>query len=235
MERREHTFFLPISRQEVAMREGDGYTEKALIKKNRRLYETISFYLAAMTLRLGDKEKPERDDILSLLVPDIEYMMIEAYKLNIGDIFEFDYTCPECKKTDQPMEFDLNSLEYRSLPPELDSTDPTISLTLPRTQDTAVIGMLNGHKELILLGMQSDNEFDPNQADFRCLRSLGGNEQFSYEDVINLPLADHRAIRRARKKLVTGYDTDINIKCPSCAEGATLNILMHRDFLFLAG
>lgn len=235
MPRNESQFFLPISRKEVVLREGDGYTEKAMMKKNRRLFETVSYYLAAMTVKLGDTDKPSRDDILSLSTPDIEYLSIEAYKLNIGDIFEFDFTCPHCGKPDQPMSFDLNALEFRSLPPEVDGVDPTLQITLPRSQQAAVVGMISGHSELILLTQQADGTFDNNQADFRCLRSLDGRTDFSYEDVINLPILDHKTIRKARKRLICGYDADINVKCPSCEDPTTLNIFMHRDFLLLAG
>lgn len=228
--REEATIRLPISKQEVVIKEGDGYTERALLKKNRKVYETIPYYLAAMTVSIGDKSPITREDILKLLTPDQEYLMIECYRLNFGDTFEFGFRCPHCEK-DQEVAFNLDDLEFRSLPDDLDADDPTITVNLPRSGRRTEIGMLNGEQELILLDLAASGTLDLNQADYQCLRSLDGSRDFTYEEVVNLPLADHKAIRKGRKKLLCGYDTNIAVTCESCEKKDAVNILMHQDFL----
>jgi hypothetical protein len=76
---------------------------------------------------------------------------------------------------------------------------------------------------------------DLNQTDFQSLRMLEGCDPISYEDVINLPLMDHKAIRTKRKELVCGYDPLVSLVCESCQNYDVTNILGLRDFLFPSG
>jgi hypothetical protein len=170
-------------------------------------------------------------EIQDLLVPDIEALLVEIYKLNHGNEFTFDYVCQECGKQSEVM-VDLDTLQFRELADGIDGTDPVISLTLPKSKWSAEIGCLTGKKEALLMDLQATGTLDLNQADYQCLRSLNGSKDFSYEDVVKLPLGDHKAIRRARKKLVCGYDVDVSITCPECEAKDMINILMQRDFLF---
>jgi len=231
MQREKKTVTLPVSKKEVEIQEGDGYTERALLKKNKRVYETIPFYIAASVLSLDGKEKVEAKDIQELLVPDIEALLIEIYKLNHGSELWFEHQCQVCGKTSDVM-VDLEELGFRELPEGIEGPDPTLDLTLPRSKKKAVIGCLKGKQETTLLDMQFAGHLDLNQADFQCLRSLDGDPNFSYEDVIKLPLADHKAIRRTRRNLISGYDVDVEITCPKCDSKDQVNILMQRDFLF---
>ncbi|MGC8718231.1 MAG: hypothetical protein ACP5RW_09580, partial [bacterium] len=77
--------------------------------------------------------------------------------------------------------------------------------------------------------------FDPNQSTFLSIRSIDGSDKFSYEDIVNLPLMDHKAIRTVRSKLLFGPDTNIVVRCKSCGVKMQLNILVNKDFLFPAG
>lgn len=225
---------LPISGRVVVIREGDGYSTRALLKKNKRIFESIYDYLASMCVSIDGKEEVTSEDILHILAPDQEYLSIEIYKHCYGDIFEFDFTCPSCVKT-HPHKVPLNKLDYIPLGEGLTGPDPVISITLPRSQKTAIVGMLTGEKELELLQQAATTGVDLNQGDLKALRALGGETDFSYEDVVVLKLADHKAIRVARKRLICGYDPTINVICPECEEKFALNILMHRDFLLPAG
>jgi hypothetical protein len=95
--------------------------------------------------------------------------------------------------------------------------------------------MLTAEKELELLQQAATTGTDLNQGDFKSLRALDGDITFSFEDVIRLKLADHKAIRKARNKLIAGYDPTAIITCPDCEEQTALNVLLHKDFLFPAG
>lgn len=236
MLRDERTFVLPISQQEVTIREADGYTERLLLRRNRKIYEVVPEYLASMIVRMGSKEEVTKKDVLALLTPDQEFLAIECFKLNYGDKFEFDYECPSvgCNQGVVERAFNLNDLEFTKLDPELAGTDPTVTVTLPRSGKVAVIGMLDGKKELMLLEQASNGTLDLVQSAYQAIRSLDGQE-CSYEDIVNLPLADQKAIRKARRKLVCGYDTNIVVTCDECGEKVTINVLMHKDFFLPAG
>jgi len=227
MEKIERTITLPVCGLEAVIREGDGYSDRALLKKKKRLYEVVPDYLASMTVSIGG-EKASRASILDLVAPDQEFLAIEIYKLNYGEVFEFRFTCPFCSH-EQDGEADLDSLEFTP-PPD----PPTVSGVLPRSQQEFTVGMLTGKKEQLLFKRAIEAGPDVNQADYLSLVSLDGSKDFSYEDVVSLPLADHKAIRKARKNLICGYDTVLNIECEKCDETSAINMLMHSDF-FLAG
>lgn len=225
---------LPISGKKIVIREGDGYSTRALLKKNKRIYDSVFDYLSSMVVSIDGRTGITRVDVLKLLTPDQEFLSFEVYKLNYGDVFEFDFGCPSCG-ADSEQTIPLDKLPFATLPEDLKGPDPIINLTLPRSKKTAIVGMLTGEKELELLTLASANGLDINQSSFRSLRALDNMTEFTYEDVINLPLADHKSIRRARKRLICGYDANILVRCPECEEESVVNILMHRDFLLPAG
>ena len=225
---------LPISGKRIVIKEGDGYSTRALLKKNKRIFESIYDYLASMCVSIDDKPGVRTQDILKLLAPDQEYLSIEIYKLCYGDIFDFDFTCPACGET-KPQEVPLDKLEFIPLKEGLTGPDPVITIDLPRSKKKAIVGILTGEKELELLEQAATTGVDLNQGDFKALRALGGEINFSYEDVVRLKLIDHKAIRKARQQLICGFDPTVNVVCPECEEKFQINVLMHRDFLLPAG
>ena len=233
-ERETREITLPISLKKVVIREGDGYSYRALIKRNKRIFESIYDYLATMVVSIDGREGITKDDILKLLLPDQEYLSIEVYKLCYGDVFDFDFNCPVCGKPSH-QNFPLDKLEFTPLGEGLSGPDPVITITLPRQKISVVVGMLTGDKELELLQQEATTGADLNQGDFKALRGMDGNIDFSYEDVIKLRLADHKAIRQARNRLICGYDATAIVTCPECEEQSAINILLHKDFLFPAG
>jgi hypothetical protein len=225
---------LPISGKKLVIREGDGYSFRALIKRNKRIFESIYDYLASMVVSIDGREGIRKDDILKLLLPDQEYLSIEIYRLCYGDIFDFDFSCPSCSKNSH-QEFPLDKLDFTPLGEGLSGPDPVITIMLPRKKISVIVGMLTGEKELELLQQAATTGADLNQGDFKSLRAMDGEIDFSYEDVIKLKLADHKEIRKARNRLICGYDATAIVTCPECEEQTTINILLHRDFLFPAG
>jgi len=223
-----------ICKKPFVITEGDGYVDRLLLRKNKKFNDVVSDYLAALTVEIDGKTPVSRDDILNLVSPDQVFLSIQCYMLNYGDVFEFEYNCQECNNS-SVQSFDLNSLEFVELPLELQVPDPTIEVLLPRSKKKAVLGMLNGHKESILIQQILTTGIDLNQGDFLSLRSLDGSTDFSYEDVVKLPLADHKALRKARKQLACGYDTNINVTCDNCGALGSVNILMNKDFLLPTG
>jgi hypothetical protein len=226
---------LPVSKLEAEIVEGDGYSDRLLLKRNKRIDQLIPDYLASMTKSLGAKKGVSRDDIQDLLLPDSEYLAVETYRVNYGELFDFRYRCSGCNKT-IPGDFKLEDLPFMELAAEFQGNpDPTITITLPKSKRVAVVGMLNGHKEELITNQAAQTGLDLNQADYQSLRSLDGNTEFSFEDVIRLKLADHKAIRKARNKLLTGYDTTIIACCGICETKTSINMLLHKDFLLPEG
>ena len=228
-EQRELT--LPISGYPVTIQEGSGFATRLLLKRGKRGSETIFDYLASLTVSLNGQTKVSAKFLKDLLVPDHEYLAVECHRLCYGDDFEFDVTCPYCSEVTHNT-FNWGDVDFIPISPESSGPpDPTITVTLPRSGSIVEVGILNGHKEAILLNQESTSGVDLNQGDYLSLRSMDSSDGFSFEEVTKLPLADHYAIRKARKKLICGYDTRVVILCTSCGERTRLNLLMHRDFL----
>ena len=227
----EKELILPISQHVVVIREGDGFATKLLLKRGKRGSETIYDYLASFIVSLDGLEKITARGLKDLLVPDNEYLAVECHRFNYGERFEFGLTCPYCSELTQNA-INWGTVEYLPLSTESSGPpDPIVTITLPRTGSIVEVGMLDGHKEAILLNQESSSGIDLNQGDYLSLRSIDGSKSFSYEQVLKLPLADHYEIRKARKQLICGYDTRVIVLCPSCGERTRVNLLMHRDFL----
>lgn len=197
-------------------------------------FQSMPDYVAAAVQSLDGNDNVSREDILALLVPDQEFLLIEIYRLKYGDIFDFGFTCGECGH-DGPQSADLSKLDMLSPPVTDNPKDPTLTVTLQRSGWIAVVGMLTGKKESLILELMMNANPDVNQADFQALRSLNGKTDFTYHAVASLKPLDHKEIRRARKLLIAGYDTRITAKCPGCGARVTFNLLMHPNFLLPAG
>ena len=72
-------------------------------------------------------------------------------------------------------DFPLKNLPFMELAPEFQGNiDPTVTLTLPRSGLSVVVGMLNGHKEELITNQAAQSGLDLNQADYQSLRSIDG-------------------------------------------------------------
>lgn len=232
------SFNLFIRKERMTVVQGDGSANAILLAKNKRMFEVTPRYLAHLTRSIGARTNIEEKDILDLAVADMEWALVENYRAHYGDILDFeDMPCPnrDCRKA-ADHSLDLGKLEVIQLPVELrDSEDPTITETLPKSGFSATVGMLNGHRERLLLSQQASGKIDPNQADFQALRELNGSKDFYYEDVVALPLLDHKVIRQMRRRLICGYNTVADFECAYCGHTWSLNFLTQRDFLLPAG
>ena len=226
---------LPLCSQSVELSEGTGYVDRILMKKGKRIHELLPEYLLALTKTING-EKPKLADIMDLLVPDFEFLLIEAYKLNYGDLLEFNNVCNECGKlTSQKV--DVSSLPLLPLPKACSGPpDPVLDLVLPRSKKRAKVGFLTVQSDMIFNETYlSSGQPDLNQGDFLSLRMLEGVDQISYEEVVNLPLMDHRELRKKRRELQAGYDPLVAVQCDHCSAYDVVNILGLRDFLFPSG
>lgn len=226
---------LPLSGAVVVGQEGTGYVDRILMRKGKRIHELLPDYLLALTKTING-EKPSRADIIKLLVPDFEFLLIEAYKLNYGDILEFNNVCAECGKLTSHS-FDISTLPMLPLPKACSGPpDPTLDLVLPRSKKRARVGFLTVQNDMIFNeAFLSTGQADLNQGDFLALRMLEGEDPVSYEAVVSLPLMDHKALRKKRRELQAGYDTLVTVQCEHCSAYDVVNILGLRDFLFPSG
>ena len=231
-ERRE--IVLPISKKTVVLQEGSGYSERVLLRRGKMLFEAFIDALVPNVVSIGSTTTITAAHILDLFVQDIEALQIEDYKLKHGNEFEFSDVCLNCGETGEHL-FDLNDLAFLKLSPDIDSEDPVVTVTLPKTKVSVTLGLLKGSQQLVLLNQASSSGVDPNQSMFQSIRLLDGSADFSYEDIIALPAKDHKALREARAKLACGYDLNVRVLCPSCGFRYTVNVVSHRDFLLPGG
>ena len=69
----------PLNGKTYVLVEGTGYSERQLLKKGKRLHQVIPDYLASL-ISSADGEPCKTADVLQLLVPDYEFLLIESYK-----------------------------------------------------------------------------------------------------------------------------------------------------------
>lgn len=226
---------LPLSQFFVSIKEGTGYTDRVLLKKGKRIHQLLPEYILALTTSING-EKPKLADITNLLVPDFEFLLIEAYKLNYGDMLEFNNVCGECGKVTLHS-FNMNDLQLLPLPKACSGPpDPTLDLVLPRSKKRARVGFLTVQSDMIFNETYlSSGQADLNQGDFLSLRMLEGEDPVSYEAVVKLPLMDHKALRKKRRELQAGYDPLVTVQCEHCNVYDVVNVLGLRDFLFPSG
>ena len=225
----------PISQLKIVVQEGTGYNERALLKKGKRLHQVIPDYLASLIAEM-DGKPCKTSDVMQFLVPDYEFLLIEAYKNCFDPFLSFVNVCSNCGQMNSHT-VNLSELPMIPLPENCTGgTDPVIDLVLPRTKLRARVGFLTVQNDMILNEqMSSQGSVDLNQGDDLSLRMLEGCDPVSYEDVVKLPLMDHKAIRKARRELVAGYDPLVSLVCESCGNYDVTNILGLRDFLFPSG
>jgi ribosomal protein S27AE len=227
------TFKTPFGKT-VIIQEGDGYADKVFARRSKKVFEVIPDFLAHVVIQIDALKNPDREGILNLKVPDQEWVSIENYKFNYGNILNLYNVCPKCGEPIHTRK-DLTELEVVPLPKEMQGQeDPVLVITLPKTKVKASVGFLNGHQEQLLMGLAAQGLEDPNQADLQVLRELDGAPP-TYEDVINLPHADHLEIRGAREKLICGYKPVATISCGICGYKEVSNFLTHRGFLLPKG
>jgi hypothetical protein len=226
---------LPVSSITCEIHEGDGYNDRVLLKKGKRLYQVLPEYLASLITSING-EKAKVADVMQFLVPDYEFLLVESYKLNYGNSLSFMNVCSACGQLNK---HDVDLSELPLIPLSEDITggpDPVIDLVLPRTKKRARIGFLTVQNDMILNEQgATSGSTDLNQGDFLSLRMLEGSDPVAYEDVVRLPLMDHKAIRTARRQLQAGYDPLVSLICESCQNYDVSNILGLRDFLFPSG
>jgi hypothetical protein len=225
----------PVSKLTAKVRETDGYSERLLLKKGKRLHQVIPDYLASIIVEY-DGKPCKVADVMQFLVPDYEFLLIEAYRVNFLDELSFMNVCSNCGAMNSHV-VNLSELPMIPLPENCTGgTDPVIDLVLPRTKLRARVGFLTVQNDMILNEqMSNQGSVDLNQGDYLSLRMLEGCDPVSYEDVVKLPLMDHKAIRKARRELVAGYDPLVSLVCESCGNYDVTNILGLRDFLFPSG
>lgn len=229
MKKLEKDITLPVSGYQARIQEGDGHAERILYSSTDgvALIEALPDYWAYLTVELNGN-KPDRGNILALTVPDQHYLAIEIWKLSYGDDLELSGNCPNCGAGLDAV-VDLSKLELIPLPKDAEQPNPTWEIKLPRTGKKAVIGYVTGEQEMEDV---HNEDFDPNRLSFKIVKTLSGKEA-SYEEIANLPLQDHKVIRKAAKSKSCGYDTDINYRCNKCKKTSTINLLADPGFLFV--
>ena len=225
----------PLGNVSVVLKEGNGYNDRILLKKNKRLHQVLPEYLNSLIASI-DGEPIKLDAVMNLLVPDYEFLLVEAYKVNYGTELEFMNVCSICGQLNKHS-IDISELPMLPLPEDIVSgPDPYVDVVLPRTKRRARVGFLTVKSDMILNEqMAAGGAVDLNQGDFLSLRTLEGCDTVTYEAVIKLPLMDHKAIRKARRSLKAGYDPLVSLVCESCQNYDVTNILGLRDFLFPSG
>jgi hypothetical protein len=221
-----NTITLPLG-LEAVVREADGNAERILFSKKSKIHQALPGYWAACTLRLGEIEKPSREDILNLKEPDQTFLAIEIYRATFGDKLILQGDDPD---TGRPAGFEVNlaKLDVMPIPDGQTGPDPVFAFVLPKTGQRVEYGYLSGHQMLEELERE---DICPARMDFARIRSIDGSSKVTMKQVESWPLSDMRALREDFHRTRCGYDPRIRFKNENGRE-VVMNLLTDPQFLF---
>jgi hypothetical protein len=219
---------LPISGYSAVVREIDGNAERLLwLKGTEDLGAALPDYWAYLTVKLGEVERPGRNDILALRAPDQEALPIGIYRCTVGDELVLTTPCARCGESAN-YTVDLSQLEMAPAQEGVTGPpDPTYEVVLPRTGHRVIWGFLTGHEERELMEVEG---FDSTRRVWKSIRSINGKTGVKPAEVNNLPIMDIKTIRADMKARRCGYDPVVKFK-HSCGYRMEVNLLMDPSFI----
>ena len=218
---------LPASRRRAVIREANAFSEQLVFESDKDTIDALIDFWSSLLISLdGGKEKPDRKQFIELVEPDRIFLGIEIYKLSISDTLVLTSTCDKCG---EPANYsvDLNSLDLIPLPPDMDEKSLTFTVTLPRTGHVVVLGYRTGEDELEEMNTKG---FNPSRMAWKAIRSVDGSSDIKLSQVMEWPLADHVALRKAIIDHQCGYDTRVKFT-HKCGKKMVVNLLADPSFL----
>jgi hypothetical protein len=218
---------LPVSGLQAVVKESDANAEDLLWAKGlENLHKALPDYWAALTLRIGDNERVGREDILSLLLPDQQFVAIEIFRVSTPDDI---LMLSGSLSGDGALSYAVNmgELDVIPLPDGAVGPDPTFIFKLPRTGHVVTYGYLTGRDELAELEIEG---FNPTRMVFKAIRAIDGVPEVKLRDVKAWPLADHKALRADMKAKQCGYDTRVRFK-DAGGKARVIDLLLDPSFL----
>ena len=224
---------LPVCKEPAEIKEGDATADDLLTNSKKRLAEVIPDHLACLTLSIGGNgDKVTRNTILSLTVPDMEYLALHIHRVNYGDDIRLKVMCDKCGK-DNGFSIPFTTLDFIPVPEDAVGVYPIFSITLPRSGYEAEFGYLTGNQELTLLQKIVNGQIDPTAMLYEHLISLNNIKKpdLKIRHLKELLGMDRAALRDAIDSKKCGYDPRVRWKCVWCNQPNITNVLTDISFL----
>lgn len=238
MEPRKKSIVLPLSQEQAIIKEGSGLHDRLLRRGEVNWTLNIPDYVSSLTESIDGKEVVDKERIFALKCIDYNALQIEIHRVCYEDVLVFWNICSFCGEP-SPHAMDLSKLNMIPMPSgSSGGKNPLFDYKLPRSERRIKMQYLTvAQQRIIDSERMNTGNTDLNQSDFMSLHSLEGCDPVTYEEVLNLPLLDHKFIRDKQKELVCGYDTNILTQCSNkkCMKREIVDIMTLKDFLFPGG
>jgi len=227
MEYLTNTITLPASGFTAIIREANAFSEQLLFEATGDTLSALFDFWVSLIVELNGKSPVDKDDFLKLAEPDRVAIGLTIYKLISADgSLTLTTRCEYCG---DPANFKIkiDELDYVPLPEGAVQPDPTFSIVLPRQGFKVVFGYRNGFDELEEMNTKG---FNPTRTTWKAIRSIDGDIDIKLSRLMEWPLADHIALRKAITEAHCGYDTRVRF-AHKCGKSMVVNLIADPSFL----
>jgi hypothetical protein len=169
----------------------------------------VTDLLARVTLRVGDRQPPSRDDILDLLVADRDYLLLRLRELSFGGRVAMVQRCPACEEA-MDVDFEVAGVPVERRPQlarrlEIDVTGAggrplQVGVHLPTGRDQEALAAGADDGALALLS--------------RCVETIDGRPVQPAERAQLAPLATE--LEEAMERVAPKVELAMDLACPEC-------------------
>lgn len=219
-----YLFNLP-SGKEIELKEMTGAEEEILT--NQRLIkngEAINLVLRNTILRLGEKEKPSLEDILSLLSGDRLFALVKLRQISLGEEVKLELTCNNhsCRAVN------YTAINLDELPVIPYTEQREFEFILPGSGQLVRYTHLNGQMEKRLAALP-----DPNISSAMLIRILEIDGQApNKKSLAEMSMRDRSALRQQMAESDAGIDTVVEVICEECGSRIRTRLEAELAFLF---
>jgi hypothetical protein len=170
--------------------------------------------MANCTLELGTITSPAeiRKAMDKLVVTDRWFYLVHLRILSLGASYHFETTCPHCSALDK-ITYDLRTVQVQNPP---NAGELFGEVTLPRTGSRVRWKVADGETEAKMEKMASGGR-EASVALFARVTEVN-DRPASLSDIIQLPLADRSALRKAMDEKEGEFDDTFERSCGKCGQ-----------------
>jgi hypothetical protein len=206
-----YTFELP-SGSEIVLREMTGVEEEILT--NQRLIrsgDAVNQVLRNCIVKLGDKDTPSLEDVLSMLSGDRLFALVRLRQVSLGDDIDLELVCPNqiCRK---PCIVHVN---IEDLEVSYYGERREFEFKLPGSGSIVRFGYLDGNKEKRLSALQ-----EPTISSAMLIRIIDIDGKSPDKKTVSaMSLRDRTALRGEMARVDGGIDTVVDTECEAVGLG----------------
>lgn len=219
-----YSFELP-SGSEIVLKEMTGIEEELLT--NQRLIrsgDAVNQVLRNCIVKLGDKETPSLDDILSMLSGDRLFSLVRLRQISLGDDIDLELICPNqiCRKG-CVVHVNIEDLEVSRYGERRE-----FEFKLPGSGAVVRFAYLDGHKEKRLAALS-----EPTISSAMLIRIIDiDGKSPDKKTVGEMSMRDRTALRGEMARVDAGIDTVIETDCEACGARIRTRLEAESPFLF---